>query len=68
MKFALAVLGMVFIVIAAIYFGLPADKLPSFFPGHQAGLDQIHVKHGLAAAAVGLILLFASMRMRRLQP
>ena len=29
-------------------------RCPSFFPGHQAGSDHHHVKHGIAAFLVGL--------------
>jgi hypothetical protein len=36
---------------------LPADQLPAFMPGHDAAMNQIHVKHGAAAAVVGVILL-----------
>ena len=31
--------------------------LPSFFPGHEVGLARPRMKHGLAAGAVGIILL-----------
>jgi 1,4-dihydroxy-2-naphthoate octaprenyltransferase len=52
---ALAViLGTVLIVVAVIYWVEPADSLPSFFPGHEAGSDHHHVKHGIAAFLVGL--------------
>jgi hypothetical protein len=40
-----------------MYFMLPADSLPGFFPGHEAGVMRIHVKHGLVAAVAGLVLL-----------
>jgi len=50
-------LGALLIVIAAIYLLEPADSLPAFFPGHEAGLSRIRLKHGLAAGAVGIILL-----------
>ena len=40
-----------------VYFVLPADQLPAFMPGHDAAMNQIHVKHGAAAAVVGVILL-----------
>ena len=50
-------LGALLIVIAAIYLLVPADSLPAFFPGHEAGLSRIRLKHGLAAGAVGIILL-----------
>jgi hypothetical protein len=65
MKFAVLLIGVVFIAIGAIYFGMPANKLPSFFPGFDPANDQIHLKHGLVAAAIGLVALFASMRMKR---
>jgi len=50
-------LGALLIVIAAIYLLVPADSLPAFFPGHEAGLTRIRLKHGLAAGVVGIILL-----------
>ena len=48
------VLGIALIVIAAVYWAEPARSLPSFFPGHEAGSDHHHVKHGIAAFLVGL--------------
>ena len=51
------VLGVVLIVIAVVYWVEPADSLPSFFPGHEAGSDHHHVKHGIAAFLVGLACL-----------
>jgi hypothetical protein len=48
------VVGIILIVIAVVYWAEPADSLPSFFPGHQAGSDHHHVKHGIAAFLVGL--------------
>ena len=50
-------LGALLIVIAAIYLLVPADSLPAFFPGHEAGMTRIRLKHGLAAGAAGIILL-----------
>jgi hypothetical protein len=50
-------LGALLIVIAAIYLLVPADSLPAFFPGHEAGMSRIRLKHGLAAGAAGIILL-----------
>lgn len=57
MKLALTVLGLLFIIAAVIYFAMPADQLPGFFPGHDAGLHRLRVKHGIVSAALGLILL-----------
>jgi hypothetical protein len=52
---ALAVaLGIVLIVIAVVYWAEPARSLPSFFPGHEAGSNHHHVKHGIASFLVGL--------------
>ena len=48
------VVGIVLIVVAAVYWAEPAKSLPSFFPGHQAGSTHHHVKHGIAALALGL--------------
>jgi hypothetical protein len=55
---ALAILaGLALFVVAGVYFAEPAKSLPSFFPGHAAGATTHHVKHGIAAAVVGLALL-----------
>jgi len=51
------VLGVVLIAVAVVYWVEPADSLPSFFPGHEAGSDHHHVKHGIAAFLVGLACL-----------
>ena len=50
----LVILGLALIVIAAFYFTHTADQLPSFFPGHQAGSNHHHTKHGAAALLLGL--------------
>jgi hypothetical protein len=51
------VVAVVLIAIAVIYWVEPARSLPSFFPGHKAGSDHHHVKHGFAAFIVALALL-----------
>ena len=56
MKSIAYLLGALLIVIAAIYLMVPADSLPSFMPGHEAGLMRPRMKHGLAAGALGIIL------------
>jgi hypothetical protein len=52
-----AVLGVALVVIAVVYWVEPAGSLPSFFPGHEAGSDHHHVKHGIAAFLLGVVLL-----------
>jgi hypothetical protein len=47
-------LGIVLIAVAVVYWAEPAGSLPSFFPGHEAGSNHHHVKHGIAAFLVGL--------------
>ena len=57
MKLILTLLGVVLLVVAAVYFVVPADQLPGFFPGHAAGRQPCHIKHGIVAAVVGVVLL-----------
>ncbi len=53
-----ALLGVLLIVVAVIYFVEPAHSLPSFFPGHVSATDaeatHHHTKHGIAALVVAL--------------
>ena len=57
MKVIAYLLGIILIAVAVVYFVMPADSLPSFFPGHEAGSGHHHVKHGIAAFLVGVALL-----------
>ena len=41
MKLILTLLGVVLLVVAAVYFLMPADQLPAFFPGHEAGVTRM---------------------------
>jgi hypothetical protein len=55
----LAVLaGLLLLVIGVVYAVEPAASLPAFFPGHAGAGDpehaHHHVKHAIAAIAVGL--------------
>jgi hypothetical protein len=61
MKLILTVLGVVLLVVAAVYFMMPADQLPSFFPGYAAGDAHVHTKHGIVAAVAGVVLLAAGV-------
>jgi hypothetical protein len=65
MKLILSLLGVVLLVVAAVYFLMPADQLPSFFPGHEAGVTRMHTKHGIVAGIAGLVLLAAGWWMGR---
>jgi hypothetical protein len=65
MKLILTLLGVVLLVVAAVYFLLPADQLPGFFPGHEAGVTRMHYKHGIASGVVGVVLIVAGIWMGR---
>jgi hypothetical protein len=59
MKLICTVLGVLLLVVAAVYFLMPADQLPGFFPGHETGVTRMHYKHGIVAGVAGLVLLAA---------
>jgi hypothetical protein len=61
MKLVLTALGVVLLIIAGMYFLVPADQLPGFLPGHEDGVARVHVKHGVASGVVGIILLAAGV-------
>jgi hypothetical protein len=65
MKLILSLLGVVLLIVAAVYFLMPADQLPSFFPGHETGVTRMHTKHGIVAGVAGLVLLAAGWWMGR---
>jgi hypothetical protein len=50
------VVALLFAVIAVVYWVVPAGSLPGFFPGFEAGATRVHVKHGIAAAVVAVVL------------
>jgi len=61
MKLVLTLIIVVLLVIAAVYFVVPADQLPGFFPGHEAGVTKVHMKHGIVSGVLGLVLIGAGM-------
>jgi hypothetical protein len=61
MKLVLTLVGVILLVIAAVYVLVPADQLPGFFPGHEAGVTRVHMKHGVVAGVLGLILIGAGI-------
>lgn len=52
-----AVLGVVLILLAFVYWLTPANALPQFLPGYSATATAAHVKHGVAALVIGLLLI-----------
>src|SRR5262249_43059983 len=65
MKAIVTILGVILIVVAAVYFLVPADSLPTFFPGPETGLMRIRDKHGMLSGAIGIVLLAGSWWMGR---
>ena len=50
-------IGLLLVALAVLYWAEPAHSLPSFIPGHKAGSDHHHVKHGIASFLVGVACL-----------
>jgi hypothetical protein len=65
MKLVLTVLGVLLLVIAAVYALVPADQLPGFFPGHEDGVTRVHMKHAMASGLAGIVLLAAGVWLGR---
>jgi hypothetical protein len=57
MKPVLIVVGIILLIVAAVYLVVPADQLPGFFPGHEAGVPRVHLKHGIVSGVVGIVLI-----------
>ena len=60
MRLILVLLGVALLIIAGVYFLIPGEQLPSFFPGHETGVMRLHIKHGVVAAVAGVVLLAAA--------
>src|SRR5271170_6712126 len=52
-----ALLGILFVAVAALYGLIPAGSFPAFFPGFKAGSEHVHVRH--AGSLVLALALFA---------
>ena len=48
------ILGILFLILAVVYWITPAASLPAFLPGHEHGVMTKHVKHGIGALMLGL--------------
>jgi ammonia channel protein AmtB len=52
-----AIAGIALIALGIYYFVEPAHSLPSWLPGHEAGSNHHHIKHGIASFLLGVALL-----------
>ena len=56
MRLVAFVLAIICIIVAVMYFVMPAGQLPTFMPGYEAGSAHIHMKHGIIAAVAAVVL------------
>jgi ammonia channel protein AmtB len=49
-------LGILFVLLALMYWFTKAGSLPTYFPGYIAGSTIVHFKHGLASLILALAL------------
>ena len=56
MRLVAFVLAVICIIVAVMYFVMPAGSLPTFMPGYEAGSVHIHMKHGIIAAVAAVVL------------
>jgi ammonia channel protein AmtB len=52
----LAIISAALLAVAIVYWVDPAGSLPSFFPSHLAGSNDVHVKHGVAALIAAILV------------
>ncbi|MGH6672158.1 MAG: hypothetical protein ACRECV_09330 [Xanthobacteraceae bacterium] len=56
MRMIAYLLAIICIVLAVMYFVMPAGQLPAFMPGYIAGSAHIHHTHALAAVVGAIVL------------
>jgi hypothetical protein len=56
MRLVAFVLAIICIIVAVMYFVIPAGSLPTFMPGYEAGSAHIHMKHAIIAAVAAVVL------------
>ena len=56
----LVALGALALTLAVVYWTHAADQLPSFFPGYDAARTRPHLKHGIAAIGLAVVLFIAA--------
>ena len=50
------ILAIICVIVAVVYFVMPAGQLPTFMPGYEAGSVHIHTKHAVIAVVAAVIL------------
>jgi hypothetical protein len=49
-------LAIICLIVAVVYFLMPAGSLPAFMPGYEAGSAHIHMKHAVIAVVAAVVL------------
>jgi hypothetical protein len=57
----LVVVGAIFLAVGIVYYVVPAGSIPSFIPGHLAGVTAHRTRRGLALVILGAVVLFAGI-------
>lgn len=57
----LIVIGVLIVVVGVLYVTQPAHALPTFFPGYHVGALGKHTKRGIAALAVGGVVVIIGL-------
>jgi hypothetical protein len=65
MRALLFLLGLILIALGVVYLMIPAEQLPAWLPGYEAGRAVTRMKHGLAAGGVGILLFIIGAFMGR---
>jgi hypothetical protein len=56
MRMLAYLLAIVCVILAVMYYVMPAGNLPTFMPGYSAGSSHVHHTHAIAAAAAAVVL------------
>ena len=56
MKMIAYLLAIICVIVAVMYFVMPAGQLPTFMPGYADGSTHIHHLHAYAAAVAAVVL------------
>lgn len=56
LTFLSVLLGIIFMILALVYWSTPAGSLPTYLPGYISGSIIVHFKHGLASLILALAL------------
>jgi hypothetical protein len=56
MKIIAYLLAIICVIVAVMYYTVPAGSLPTFMPGYDAGSTHIHHLHAYAALVAAVVL------------